>query len=474
MDSIAAKRLIHELVGKGDVGGWKIVKHRGSGKSAVVFDAVHDGALAALKVFDPDLVEKSGKGVQPERIRRELTLRGKSHPNLIKILDGGECTRTGYLFIVMELLDAPNLASVIDAVPRDRIRLIISQVASAAKFLLEDMGLVHRDIKTDNIAITPDFNKATLLDLGVIRPLTLTDGEPSSDGERRSFVGTLRYSSPEYAFRRGKEDPEAWRALTFYQLGGVLHDLIMRKRLFEEFSDPYTRLVKAVDIEIPIVNSPEVPDDIVLLARNCLLKRPDLRLRFVKWSDFDHRQPVITAGVTAKEHLRRRFAIAQDSGAADVEGTERSDRLLRNTVQTMQCALRNEIVSECAGRDFLPRVESQEFQGSSSAVGYLLLTFQAAPAIGFSQALSILFKIEVLEQPSNVVQIGYAAAAGAPGLRSEEAADVKVEALFSGVFQAQVVKTTAMDVVYQTLDTMQQVSTATGARWLAGSIKEAK
>lgn len=190
MDSTTAKRLIAELMGK-EIGGWKIKSHRGQGHSAVVFDAVRDGEVGALKVFDPDLVDRSGKGKQIARINRELALRGESHPHLVRVLDGGLCTKTDYLFIVMELLDSPNLASVIDTLPRDRIRPVISQVASAAKFL-EDRRIVHRDIKTDNIAISPDFKHATLLDLGVIRPLDLTTAEPSSDGRRKSFVGTLR------------------------------------------------------------------------------------------------------------------------------------------------------------------------------------------------------------------------------------------------------------------------------------------
>src|SRR5260370_26901674 len=173
MDPSATKRMIDELLGK-EIGGWKLIKHRGTGKSAVVFDAMCDGKLAAVKVFDPDMIERSGKDKQLDRIQRELTLKGKRQPNLVEIFDGGECSETHHLYIVMELLEAPNLASVITEVPRDRIRPITSQTAAAARFL-EDLGIVHRDIKTDNVAISPDFRHATLLDLGVIRPLDLSD-----------------------------------------------------------------------------------------------------------------------------------------------------------------------------------------------------------------------------------------------------------------------------------------------------------
>jgi hypothetical protein len=68
-----------------------------------------------------------------------------------------------------------------------------------------------------------------VMDFGVIRPV----GEPGiTDGDQRPFIGTLQYSSPEFLFRTEADTPEGWRALTFYQLGAVLHDLIMRQRIF--------------------------------------------------------------------------------------------------------------------------------------------------------------------------------------------------------------------------------------------------
>src|SRR5215469_16934430 len=152
MDNVVAKRIEKELLGQ-EVGGWKIVSRINAGKSAVVFKASRENEVAAVKIFDPEIVERHGKAVQLARIERELVLRGKYHPNLIKILDGGECARTGYLFVAMEFVEAPNLASVLSSVPRDRIWPLVSQVASAARFL-ESLGLVHRDIKPENIVVS--------------------------------------------------------------------------------------------------------------------------------------------------------------------------------------------------------------------------------------------------------------------------------------------------------------------------------
>jgi eukaryotic-like serine/threonine-protein kinase len=90
MDSIIAKRIETGLLGQ-EVAGWKITGRLDSGKSAVVFQASRDSEAAAIKIFDPEMVERYGKNVQLARIERELRLKGKHHPNLIKILDGGEC-----------------------------------------------------------------------------------------------------------------------------------------------------------------------------------------------------------------------------------------------------------------------------------------------------------------------------------------------------------------------------------------------
>jgi eukaryotic-like serine/threonine-protein kinase len=465
MDAAGARRIIENLLGK-KVAGWTIVRHRGTGKSAVVFEAKKDDQVAALKIFDPDLIELSGRDKQLARIDRQLELRGKSHPHLVKILDGGECPETGHLFIVMELLDAPNLASVLQSVPRDRIRPIIAQVASAARFL-EDLNIVHRDIKPENIAISPDFKHATLLDVGVIRPVNLATASPSSDGERRSFVGTLRYSSPEFAFRTEKHDADGWRSLTFYQLGGVLHDLITRKLLFQEFSDPYTRLVDAVKNEVPSIAADDVPEDLILLARNCLLKSPELRLKFINWQAFEEQQPVLSAGTAAQERLRRRHAQTYEAGIVSPSGEEQMERAVRRSIASMQWQLRNGIVSECTGKDFIPRAEIQEFADPNSQRGFLFLAFESAAALGYPVPLSVLLVFEPLESGADAVRITCAAMLGSMPSRNQ-LLNAEGAELYSGVFQQGVVARIAMDLIYQLLEIAQSKAPGSTMLWIRG------
>lgn len=72
------------------VGGWKIQKFINHGKSAVVFLAEKDGGQAALKVFEPEIVDRFGWDSQLKRIERERSLIGKIQPNLVSSYDGGD------------------------------------------------------------------------------------------------------------------------------------------------------------------------------------------------------------------------------------------------------------------------------------------------------------------------------------------------------------------------------------------------
>ncbi|WP_277884203.1 protein kinase domain-containing protein [Novosphingobium decolorationis] len=161
------------------------------------------------------------------RVGFELKLVGRKHPHLIQIFDGGRCPKTDFLFLVMEYLPYDNLDDLQGKIPFNKIPQIADQLAQAARYL-EEIDICHRDIKPENIVITPDFEQIILLDLGILRPL-VEDHQDAGTG--CNFIGTVRYSPPEFVWRVEEEDAVGHRAITFYQIGAVLHDLIMRRRM---------------------------------------------------------------------------------------------------------------------------------------------------------------------------------------------------------------------------------------------------
>lgn len=282
MDETKAKETAERLLTK-RIGKWKIVESELMyGKSAVVLRGIFDGESAAVKVFDRALSEKHG-GIDDQltRIERQLDLRQYPHSNIIEVLEGGLCTNTGELYLAMQWLDYFTIDECLDKIPRAQIWNLLCQLSTAAKHL-ESLNIVHRDIKPSNIAISEDFKHLVLLDLGVIRPLDISD---LTDDDQPQFLGTLRYSSPEYLYRQEESTPEGWRALTFYQIGAVLHDLLMRVQLFA-YAHPYARLVTAVKEDIPEINAVDASEELCILARNCLIKDPVTRISAISWDSF--------------------------------------------------------------------------------------------------------------------------------------------------------------------------------------------
>lgn len=299
MDSTSARKWAAELKGQ-VIGGWTAGEPINHGKSAVVLKASRGADSAALKVFDRELVERFGRETQRQRVARERELIGKQHENLIAIYDAAEDVPSGLFYVAMQYLPWDNMADALGRIPRDKIHSLLKQVASAAEFL-ESIGLAHRDIKPQNIVVSPDFASAILLDLGVVGPIGKI-GAITDHGDQRIFVGTLQYSAPEFLFRSEQDTKDGWRAVSFYQLGAVLHDMVMRKPLFVDEQEPFANLVRAVEKTKPVVEAVDVPRDLLQLCRNCLVKDPSERLALVSWASFA-RPPAVDGDQSAA--LRR-------------------------------------------------------------------------------------------------------------------------------------------------------------------------
>ena len=381
------------------VAGWIVESYLGHGGSAVVLRATKDNVTAALKIIDPEIVDRFGRAEQTQRVERERLLIGAYHPNLVRIYDAGVCDRTNYLYVAMELIESPTLTKLIPNFPPERVPKIIAQVADAAKFL-EDRDFIHRDIKPDNIAIDRDFSSATLLDLGVIRPVANSNTDLTT---ATAFLGTTRYSSPEYLLREGEEHTTTgWRALTFYQLGALLHDMIMQKRLFDDIDAPPARLTDAVRYTTPLVESSQVDPHFVALARSCLQKDWQLRLKLVSWDQFTRVSDILDIETTTNQ-IADRVGTQSVRSKADNHPSKGSKRLLITSLQNRVAA---EISKQCTESGLFPPIRidtSTVAAGDDTAT--LRLHSRPSSEHALAHGLTIIFRMTLLSHDSGYIRI---------------------------------------------------------------------
>lgn len=403
MDEARARRIAGELQGAA-VGGWEVIRYIDHGGSAVVLEATRDGIIAALKLIDPELVEEFGREQQVARIHREQKLIGHGHSHLVQIFDADVCSATDYLYVAMELIDTPTLTDLVPNFPTDRILPVIEQIASAAHFL-EEQKFTHRDIKPDNVSLTADFNLAKLLDLGVIRPVIKPD---DNNGSGNDFLGTTRYSSPEYLMRDGDEEsPSGWRALTFYQLGALLHDMIMRRIMFHDIDGPQTRLTDAVRYKTPTIANPDVHPRLISLAKSCLQKNWRLRLELVDWSDFSHNPRRLDAD-QSRQRVVDRIAAQRDLAVNPPAAAPARSR--RSIVTSIRTHMANVIHQCCVESGTFPPIEINEHGDHHEP----WLTLQTGPSQqhALTDALNVAFAIEILDEVGLYIRIRAISALG--------------------------------------------------------------
>ena len=436
MDKARAARMEAELRCK-VVLGWTVGRTLGFGKSALVFEATRASETAALKIFDPELIERFGADSQEERLRRELQLIGKNHPNLVKILDGGQedIAGTSYWLIIMELVSGRNLKDAIPHLPEAQIRPVLKQLAEAARFL-EQSGQCHRDIKPENIVITDDFTQAKLLDFGIIRPL----GATGDDCTGPAFIGTLRYAPPEFLLRREKDSPEGWRAVTFYQLGGVLHDMLTKRLLFDEYSDPYANLANAVQHRAAD-HFPDEPSDLVQLAKSCLLKDPEARLRAVSWNDFIGEKTSDRIDDLKRAISRRKFE--QLGASLHSNRTTLNERWKGQQVDQVVESVRHELQAE---PETFPRFEIYPSK-PAHGVHRFAVRFPPSSSHALIFHASFFFTVEFPSKEEPIIEC-FAAAAVA-NRQIDLATCDKMHLWFSGIFEAKATRSQLKEVLLQ-------------------------
>ena len=215
------------------------------------------------------------------RFEREVRLASSlEHPNTIEIYDFGH-TSDGLFYYAMEYLDGLGLDKLVsrDAIPPlARTRNIVRQIC-AALAEVHGKGLVHRDVKPDNVMLTErggEYDFVKLLDFGIVKRIKSPDEVAQPDDERMltqqlRLLGTPAYMAPERIGHPSQVDARA----DIYGVGGILFYLVTGREPFVE-SDQAALLRAALSVPAPRASSlasdiPQALDD--LIAR-CLEKAP--------------------------------------------------------------------------------------------------------------------------------------------------------------------------------------------------------
>lgn len=255
-----------------ELGSYRLVRRIGAGGMGQVYLGVQPaiGSRVAIKLLS---LELSGDAEQVERFFTEArAVNVIRHEGIVNVLDLSR-TVEGRPYIVMEYLDGSPLSALICAqgalpvVPSLHLALEVLSALDAA----HRVGIVHRDIKPDNIFVSP-AGRVKLLDFGIAKLRTghTGIGHGTLSG---ALMGTPLYMSPEQALGR-EADPRS----DLYSLGIVLYEMLTGRVPFQA-----TTLYELLGLHVhaypasPRTLRPELPESVEWLLRTALQKDPAQR-----------------------------------------------------------------------------------------------------------------------------------------------------------------------------------------------------
>jgi serine/threonine-protein kinase len=263
--TLAGKYLVESLIKHGGMGAVYRGKH-------VLMEKT-----VAIKVLRPSLA------VDDEvvaRFSREAKAASRiSHPHAVSVTDFGE-DEDGVVFLVMEYLDGRTLKDIIRSespLALDRIVEIVRQVAGALD-AAHQQGVIHRDLKSDNIMLsqTNGGDWAKVLDFGIAK-ITQPHGKPDPDITAANLVvGTPQYMSPEQCAQSGPLDARS----DIYSFGIILYEMLAGRVPFTGDSPTVIMMQQVQDPPPSVLEArPDLPGAVADVVKRALAKQPTDRFQ---------------------------------------------------------------------------------------------------------------------------------------------------------------------------------------------------
>lgn len=260
-----------EFTGK-QIGRYDIQGHIGEGGMAHVYRAFDPGinrtvALKILKEEHCEDEERRNRFIKEGKAAGALT-----HPNIVTVYDVGEVE--GAPYIMMELLEGQTLEDVLrhqKQLSTESIVEIAMQLATGLDYAHEK-GVVHRDMKPDNVVLSPDGRTVKIADFGIARMDNAGEKETTQVG---MMLGTPRYMSPEQA---GGERVDGRSDL--FSVGVILYEMITGKKAFDAESMPTLIMQIMQKDPLPIKQvSSDAPVGLQKIVGKLLQKKPAKRFQ---------------------------------------------------------------------------------------------------------------------------------------------------------------------------------------------------
>ncbi len=262
-----------------ELGSYEVTRLLGEGSMGRVYQARHKrlGRQVAIKLMRPELALSR---TFVERFFQEARAVNQiNHEHIVQISDlVDDASNDRHVFLVMELLQGADFAELLRREPIRVARAVgIARQVASALHAAHQVGVVHRDVKPDNIFVTQrggrDFVK--VLDFGVAKLMSTAAQAPVSGTLDGVVVGTPAYMAPEQA--EGRADAGA----DIYSLGVVLYKALSGRAPFEarSFGELLVRIFHEPPPPLPEQTpwGEPIPAGLRRLVMQCLEKKPSRR-----------------------------------------------------------------------------------------------------------------------------------------------------------------------------------------------------
>ena len=222
----------------------------------------------AVKLLPPELAFRGE--IRSRFLKEAETAAQLSHPNIVPIYSVDE--RDGLVYFVMAFVDGENLGARLHSRGRldpTEARRIMKEVAEALAYAHE-RGVVHRDIKPDNILLcTDDDGRVMVTDFGIAR--AVTEGADSRLTATGMAIGTPAYMSPEQSMGEREIDGRS----DLYALGVVGYQMLSGELPFNASSTPALLVKQISERPTPVdIHRPDAPPDLARAVMMLLEKEP--------------------------------------------------------------------------------------------------------------------------------------------------------------------------------------------------------